>query len=212
MLGGNFARALPDQGRIEPAWRRMRLTVNVLTKLNRTALLPGEISYILPVIGRLEIDETAAGQQVLSMEDTSGCVHGNRGIRTPASPHLISEIRLLCELAKQVFEPHPKVRWDDYMTDYAEIRREIADTLPDNFHDYETRMWEPGGFQRDLPAKRREWQTDTGRANFVTPEALDEDLDMPDVGHDVLRLMTLRSNDQFNTSGSTAWRRHGKRC
>ncbi|WP_322965375.1 FdhF/YdeP family oxidoreductase [Sphingomonas fuzhouensis] len=200
MLGGNFARAIPDQGQMEPAWRRMRLTVNVLTKLNRTALLPGEISYILPVIGRLEIDETAAGQQALSMEDTSGCVHGNRGLRTPASPHLISEIRLLCELAKQVFEPNPKVRWDDYMTDYAAIRQEIAHTLPDNFHDYETRMWEPGGFQRDLPAKRREWQTDTGRANFVTPLALDEDLDMPDVGHDVLRLMTLRSNDQFNTT------------
>jgi len=48
--------------------------------------------------------------------------------------------------------------------------------------------------------KRREWHTDTGRANFVTPSGLDEDLDMPGVGHDVLRLMTLRSNDQFNTT------------
>jgi len=134
------------------------------------------------------------------MEDTSGCVHGNRGLRAPASPHLISEIRLLCELAGAVLPPNEKVRWADYMNDYAEIRKEIATTLPDNFHDYETRMWEPGGFQRDLPAKRREWHTDSGRAQFVTPEALDEDLDMPGVGHDVLRLMTLRSNDQFNTT------------
>jgi anaerobic selenocysteine-containing dehydrogenase len=86
------------------------------------------------------------------------------------------------------------------MTDYAEIRREISATLPDSFWDYERRMWEPGGFQRDLPVKRREWRTDTGRANFVTPGGLDEDADMPDVGHDVLRLMTLRSNDQFNTT------------
>ena len=31
-------------------------------------------------------------------------------------------------------------------------------------------------------------------------EGLDEDLDMPDVGHDSLRLMTLRCNDQFNTT------------
>ena len=200
MLGGNFVRAIPDHGLMEPAWRTLRLTVNVLTKLNRSALLPGEVSYILPVIGRLEKDETAAGQQVLSMEDTSGCVHGNRGLRAPASPHLISEIRLLCELAGAVLPPNEKVRWADYMNDYAEIRKEIATTLPDNFHDYETRMWEPGGFQRDLPAKRREWHTDSGRAQFVTPEALDEDLDMPGVGHDVLRLMTLRSNDQFNTT------------
>lgn len=200
MLGGNFVRAIPDHGQMEPAWRTLRLTVNVLTKLNRSALLPGEVSYILPVIGRLEKDETAAGQQVLSMEDTSGCVHGNRGLRAPASPHLISETRLLCELAKQVLPANVRVRWDDYMTDYAEIRKEIAATLPDDFHDYETRMWEPGGFQRDLPAKRREWHTASGRAQFVTPEALDEDLDMPGVGHDVLRLMTLRSNDQFNTT------------
>jgi molybdopterin-dependent oxidoreductase alpha subunit len=200
MLGGNFVRAIPDHGQMEPAWRRIRLTVNVITKLNRSALLPGEISYILPVIGRLEIDETAAGQQVLSMEDTSACVHGNRGLRTPASPHLIGEIRLLCELAKQVFKPNPRVLWDDYMTDYAEIRKEIGVTLPDSFWDYERRMWEPGGFQRDLPVKRREWRTDTGKANFVTPKSLDEDADMPEVGKDVFRLMTLRSNDQFNTT------------
>ena len=200
MLGGNFVRAIPDHGQMEPAWRKLRLTVNVITKLNRSALLPGEISYILPVIGRLEIDETAAGPQVLSIEDTSGCVHGSRGLRTPASPHLISEMRLICELAQRVLDPNPRMRWDAYMTDYAEIRREIGETLPDTFWDYEHRMWEPGGFQRPLPAKKREWHTDTGRANFVTPTALDEDLDMPAVGHDVLRLMTLRSNDQFNTT------------
>jgi molybdopterin-dependent oxidoreductase alpha subunit len=200
MLGGNFVRAIPDHGQMEPAWRNLRLTVNVITKLNRSALLPGEISYILPVISRLEIDETAAGPQVQSMEDTSGCIHGNRPLRKPASPHLISEMRLICELAKRVLDPNPRMRWDAYMNDYAEIRREIGKTLPDTFWDYERRMWEPGGFQRPLPAKKREWHTDTGRANFVTPSALEEDLDMPAVGHDVLRLMTLRSNDQFNTT------------
>ena len=200
MLGGNFVRAAPDHGQLEPAWRKLRLTVNVITKLNRSALLPGEISYILPVIGRLEIDETEAGPQVLSMEDTSGCVHGNRGLRTPASPHLISEMRLICEIAQRVLDPNPKMRWDDYRKDYAEVRAEIAHTLPDIFHDYETRMWEPGGFQRPLPAKHRDWHTDTGLANFVRPTAMDEDMDMPAPGHDVLRLMTLRSNDQFNTT------------
>jgi molybdopterin-dependent oxidoreductase alpha subunit len=200
MLGGNFVRAIPDHGRMEPAWRKLHLTVNVITKLNRSALLPGEISYILPVISRLEIDETAAGQQVLSMEDTSGCVHGNRGLKKPASPHLLSEIRLICELAQKVLDENPRVRWAHYMRDYAEIRKEIGTTLPDIFWDYERRMWEPGGFQRPLPAKKRQWQTDTGRANIITPSGLDEDMDMPDVGHDSLRLMTLRSNDQFNTT------------
>ncbi|URD36350.1 FdhF/YdeP family oxidoreductase [Methylobacterium tardum] len=200
MLGGNFARAIPDHGQMEPARRRQRLTVNVITKLNRTALLPGAISYILPVVSRLEIIETAKGQQVLSMEDTSACVHGNRGVRRPASPHLIGEIRLICELAQRVLDPNPRVRWDLYSDDYAEIRKEIGETLPASFWDYERRMWEPGGFQRDLPANRRDWHTESGRANFITPTGLDEDADMPGVGHDVLRLMTLRSNDQFNTT------------
>ncbi len=200
MLGGNFVRAIPDHGQMEPAWRKLRLTVNVITKLNRSALLPGEVSYILPVIGRLEIDETRTGQQALSMEDTSACVHGNRGLRRPASPHLISEIRLLCELAERVLPENPKVRWADYRDDYAEIRKEIGHTLPDSFWDYERRMWEPGGFRRHLPAEHREWKTETGKANFVTPTGLDEDADMPSAGHDVLRLMTLRSNDQFNTT------------
>ena len=200
MLGGNFVRAIPDHGRMEPAWRTLRLTVNVITKLNRSALLPGAVSYILPVIGRLEIDRTVNGPQVLSMEDTSACVHGNRGVRTPASPHLISEIRLICELAERTLEPNPRVRWAAYRDDYAEIRKEIGRTLPESFWDYERRMWEPGGFRRHLPAEHREWRTDTGRANFVTPGGLDEDADMPGVGHDVLRLMTLRSNDQFNTT------------
>jgi len=61
-------------------------------------------------------------------------------------------------------------------------------------------MWEPGGFQRPVPARKREWKTSNGRANFITPKGLDEDLDMPEAGHDTLRLITLRSNDQFNTT------------
>ena len=46
----------------------MRLTVNVATKLNRTALVHGEVSFLLPVIGRTEVDMQATGPQ--------GPVHG----------------------------------------------------------------------------------------------------------------------------------------
>lgn len=200
MLGGNFVRAIPDRDRMEPAWRRMRLTVNVATKLNRSHLVHGQISYILPVLGRIEIDEQATGPQDLSMEDSTGCIHGSRGVRTPASPHLLSEIRLVCEMAKATLDPNPKLTWDAWRDDYRLIRRSIAETYPEIFYDYDTRMWEPGGFQRPLPARHREWKTDTKRANFKVPKGLDEDLDMPDVGLDSLRLMTLRSNDQFNTT------------
>jgi molybdopterin-dependent oxidoreductase alpha subunit len=200
MLGGNFVRAIPDHGLMEPAWRRMRLTVSVATKLNRTHLLPGQIGYILPVLGRIEIDEQGSGPQSISMEDSTGCIHGSRGVRAPASPHLISEVRLVAELAKATLPPNDKTPWDDWTNDYALIRRSIAETYPEIFHDYERRMWEPGGFRRPTPARQRVWKTKTGKANFVTPEALDEDPDMPGCGPDTLRLITLRSNDQFNTT------------
>ncbi len=200
MLGGNFVRAIPDRGRMEPAWRRIRLTVNIATKLNRSHLLPGEVSYILPVLGRIEIDEQASGQQSTSMEDSTGCIHGSRGVRKPASPHLISEVRLVAELAKASLPKNEKTLWNRWTDDYALIRESISETYPEIFFDYEKRMWEPGGFQRPLPARHRQWKTPTGKANFVTPEVLEEDPDMPGCGRDTLRLITLRSNDQFNTT------------
>jgi len=200
MLGGNFVRAIPDHGQMEPAWRRMRLTVNVATKLNRSHLVHGEISYVLPVIGRIEIDKQPGGEQSTSMEDSTACIHGSKGVRAPASKHLISEVRLVAEIAKATLDPNPRVTWDAWADDYSRIRASIAETYPEIFHDYERRMWKPGGFHRPLPARERVWKTKNGKANIVTPRGLDEDLDMPEVGHDVLRLITLRSNDQFNTT------------
>jgi molybdopterin-dependent oxidoreductase alpha subunit len=200
MLGGNFVRAIPDSGVMEPAWRKLRLTVNVATKLNRSHLVHGEVSYILPVLGRIEIDQQESGPQAVSMEDSTGCIHGSRGVRAPASPHLISEVRLVCELARATLDDNPRLTWDRWSGDYSSIRQSIGETYPEIFHDYERRMWQPGGFQRPLPARHREWKTDTGRANFITPVGLDEDPDMPGRFPDSLRLMTLRSNDQFNTT------------
>ncbi|WP_158745614.1 FdhF/YdeP family oxidoreductase [Acidisphaera sp. L21] len=200
MLGGNFVRAIPDRDRMEPAWRRMRLTVNVATKLNRSHLVHGEISYILPVKGRIEVDQQATGPQATSMEDSSACIHGSRGVRAPASKHLISEIDFITRLAKVALQPNPHVPWRVWNDDYSTIRKSIAETYPETFHDYETRMWEPGGFHRDLPARKRVWKTKTGKANFIVPKQLEEDTDAPEMGLDVLRLITLRSNDQFNTT------------
>jgi anaerobic selenocysteine-containing dehydrogenase len=185
---------------MEPAWRRMRLTVNVATKLNRSHLVHGEISYVLPVIGRIEVDRQASGPQAVSMEDSLACIHGSRGVRAPASRHLISEVRLVAEIAKATLAPKPTLPWDDWVADYSRVRAAIGETYPETFFDYDRRMWQPGGFHRSLPARDRVWKTKTGKANFVTPRGLDEDADMPESGHDVLRMMTLRSNDQFNTT------------
>jgi anaerobic selenocysteine-containing dehydrogenase len=42
--------------------------------------------------------------------------------------------------------------------------------------------------------------TTSGKANFISPRSLSEDPDLPRARAGVLTLMTLRSNDQFNTT------------
>ena len=57
-LGGNFLRAVPDTGQIEPAWQRLALNVQVATKLNHSHLLPGEQAWLLPCLGRIAVSYT----------------------------------------------------------------------------------------------------------------------------------------------------------
>jgi molybdopterin-dependent oxidoreductase alpha subunit len=199
-LGGNFVRAVPDTRRIEPAWRRLRLTVNIATKLNRSHLIHGKVSYLLPCLGRLEIDRQGGVEQAVATEDSTGCMHGSRGFVEPASPLLRSEPAIVAGIAKALLPPNPRVEWDRWVGDYSLIRDAIAKTLPEIFHDFNARMFTPGGFHRPLPARHRQWKTKTGKANFVKPSCLDADPDMQPERGQILRLMTIRSNDQFNTT------------
>jgi molybdopterin-dependent oxidoreductase alpha subunit len=199
-LGGNLVRSLPDHYSLLPAWRKLRLTVQIETKFNRSCLVHGEASYVLPCLGRIEIDEQASGPQVVSMEDSTACIHGSRGQVKPASRHLRSEPWIIAELAKAALPPNPRVDWDGWVADYSRIRDAIATTYPEDFHDLNRRMWEPGGFHRPLAARHREWKTKTGKANFVTPEALSGNVDIDPERRDVLQLATFRSQGQFNTT------------
>jgi molybdopterin-dependent oxidoreductase alpha subunit len=198
-LGGNFIRAVPEREAMEAAWSKLRLSVQIATKLNRSHVVHGEIAYILPCIGRIERDTQATGNQAVSIEDSTACIHGSRGARAPASKHLLSEPRIVGSIAKACTPENPNVPWDAWADNYALVRAEIGEIYPD-FKDMETRMWEPGGFRRDLPATRREWHTETGKARIMTPKGLNEDRDAIEDQSQVLRMMTLRSNDQFNTT------------
>jgi molybdopterin-dependent oxidoreductase alpha subunit len=199
-LGGNFVRAIPERGRMEPAWRGLRLTVQVATKLNRSHLIHGEIAFLLPCLGRIELDRQASGPQAVTVEDSTSCIHGSLGMQPPASPHLLAEPAIIAALAKAILPPNPKLDWDAWVADYGRVREAIAETYPEDFHDFNARMWQPGGFHRSLAARRREWKTKTGKANFIVPAGLETDPDATPADQDVLRLITLRSNDQFNTT------------
>jgi molybdopterin-dependent oxidoreductase alpha subunit len=198
-LGGNLLRAVPDGERVEQGWRQARLSVQIATKLNRSHVVHGEVAYLLPCLGRIEIDRQGGVEQAVSMEDSTGCMHGSRGAAEPASEQLLSEPAIVAGIAKAL-GLRGTVPWDDWVADYAKVRAAIAQTYPDIFEDFETRMWQPGGFHRPLPACQREWKTPNGKANFICPPSLAEDDDMTARGPDVIRLTTLRSFDQFNTT------------
>src|SRR5690348_3507347 len=199
-LGGNLARSLPDHAQLVPAWRRLRLTVQILTKLNRSCLVHGEKSYILPCLGRIEIDQQASGPQAVSVEDSTACIHGSVGYATPASKHLRSEPWIVAALAKATMPPNPKIDWDGWIADYARVRDAIEKTYPKMFKDFNARMFQPGGFHRPLAARHREWKTETKKANFITPKNLTDNIDTDPTSGDVFQLTTIRSQGQFNTT------------
>ena len=197
-LGGNFAVAAPDPIRTFEALRKLDLTVHVATKLNRTHLLPGVQSLILPCLGRTEIDQQAAGRQSVTVEDSMSMVHASRGLNPPASPELKSEVAIVAGIARAVFGPADSVDWDGLTADYDAIRDLIAAVLPDLFSDYNVRIRTPGGFRLPVASSDRIWLTATGKANFLIHRVEDGDVRRGDP--DVLLLTTLRSHDQYNTT------------
>ena len=197
-LGGNFLRAVPDQPRVEAAWPSMRLTVQIATKLNRSHLVNGQTAYLLPCLGRTELDLQAGGEQVVTVEDTFSCIHGSRGQAKPASEHLRSEVAIVCGMAKATLPSNPNLHWDEWTADYAKVRLLIEQTYPEMFHDFEARMFTPGGFHKGNSARERIWKTESGKAEFTTPQRLSAMGVKDAVGR--YRLITLRSNDQFNTT------------
>ena len=199
-LGGNFIRAVPETALLEHAWQDLDLTVQIATKLNRSHLIHGKTAYLLPCRGRIELDVQQGRPQSVTTEDSTGYMHPSLGMAEPASPHLLSEPAIVAALAKATLPPSSRLDWDGWAGDYALIREEIAAVLPEIFHDFNTRRRVPGGFRRPVAAAHRQWKTANGKANFIAPKSLTEDPDTPETGRDVLRLMTLRSDDQFNTT------------
>ncbi len=195
-LGGNLAVAMPDPGQCYPAMRQLDLAVHVATKLNRSHLLVGKESIILPCLGRTEQDMQAFGPQMVTVEDSMSMVHASRGKLPPVSRDLRSEPSIVAGMAAATL-PRSKVAWMDLVEDYDRIRDMIEAVFPD-FKDYNQRIRKPGGFRLPLPATERVWKTASGKAEFIPFSGLNED---PEVSNgNVLRLTTIRSHDQYNTT------------
>ncbi len=202
-LGGNLARSVPDPIQMDAAWPRLRLTVHIATKPNRSHLLPGKVAFILPCLGRTDEDVQQTGPQAVAIEDSLSHVYGSLGQAEPPSAHLRSELAIVAGMAKATLPENPAVRWEEWTANYDQVRELIAQTYPDQFHDFNDRLFVPGGFYRGNAARERRWRTDSGKAVFTTPETLSAlGMDAGPTGDDPQRLtlITLRSNDQFNTT------------
>jgi molybdopterin-dependent oxidoreductase alpha subunit len=196
-LGGNFLRAIPDIPRVEAAWRDQALTVQIATKLNRSHLINGKTAYLLPCLSRIERDEQASGPQTVSVEDATSYIHASFGDRKPASDNLRSEPAIVAGIAQATLPPNPRVDWAAWTADYAKVRDAIEATYPQWFEGYNARV--AGGFYRGNKARERDFSDVAGgKASFVTPTALSATGFAETPG--IYRLMTLRSNDQFNTT------------
>jgi len=199
-LGGNFARATPDSPLISKALSGQHLTVHIATKLNHSHLVPGRESFILPCLGRTEIDLNSRGvAQIVTVEDSMSMVHGSGGINAPASAHLRSEVAIIAGMAQATLGANP-VDWLELADDYDLIRNHIARVLPD-FYDFNERVRVPRGFHLRNSARELEWNTAKGKATFWTgalPETVEHQQARGMPGRYVLQ--TFRSHDQYNTT------------
>jgi molybdopterin-dependent oxidoreductase alpha subunit len=191
-LGGNFLSATPDTEVVARALESCALTASVSTKLNRTHLHAGKIALILPCLGRTEIDAQAGGAQFVTVEDSMSIVHRSQGVLPPASEQLRSEPAIVAGLGKALIgEVAP---WDELAADYDRIRDRIEACVP-GFADFNARVKDGPGFQLPNAARDRSFGALGGRARFTVSEL--PDLSLPP-GR--LRMMTIRSHDQYNTT------------
>ena len=214
-MGGNFLSAAPDTHIVFDALKRCRLTVQVITKLNRTAIATGETSLILPCLGRSEIDRSRnadilvrtndAGphadkdvrvpvEQFVTTESTMLNVQMSKGIFEPASEHLRSEPWIVARLAKATLGERSTVDWDKMVADYDNIRDSISRVVA-GCEDYNARVRVPGGFYLPNSPHDGKFGTDNAKAKFRT-----EPLEKITLGEGQLILTTIRSHNQFNTT------------
>ncbi|MFB7421660.1 FdhF/YdeP family oxidoreductase [Streptomyces hydrogenans] len=192
-MGGNFALAAPDTPVTYEALRNCDLTVQVSTKLNRSHVVHGRRALILPCLGRTEKDHQRRGEQATSVEDSMSMVHLSRGMKKPASPHLLSEPAIVAGIARAAL-PESGTPWAWYVEDYDRIRDTMARVL-DGFEDFNRRVRLPLGFRIKQPARELVFLTPSGKAEFSAAPLPDV---VPEPG--TLALGTMRSHDQWNTT------------
>lgn len=195
-MGGNFALANSETEALEAGMQRAKLTVHISTKPNRSHVVHGQTSLILPTLGRTDRDDKhPGGPQFLSVEDSMSVIHSTQGRLKPVSEHLLSEPVIVARMATAILGEDHVVDWKAMADDYDVIRDHISRVLP-GFEDFNKRVRGRNGFVLPNPPRdTRSFATDIGKGRFTVSPF--EALHAP-AGH--LILQTMRSHDQYNTT------------
>jgi anaerobic selenocysteine-containing dehydrogenase len=171
------------------------LTVQISTKLNRSHVVGGRTALILPVLGRTERDRTNGRDQRITVEDSMSAIHASRGPLPPASPHLRSEVDVVCGMAEATVRGVGRIPWADFRADYRLVREAIGRVVP-GCAAYAEKVDRPGGFVLPHPPRdTRTFPTKAGLGLFTVSPT-----DVLHVPEGRLLLQSLRSHDQFNTT------------
>ncbi|MDP9995246.1 molybdopterin-dependent oxidoreductase alpha subunit [Variovorax boronicumulans] len=196
-LGGNLAVAIGDPVQTHAALRRLDLAVHVATKPNRSHLLVGRQTFLLPCLGRTELDLQAGGVQCVTVEDSMSMVHASTGRLPPPSATVRSEPAIVAGIAKAVLGDRYRIDWEAMAAQYDHIR-DLMEQVLTGFGEYNLRIRRPGGFRLPIGPADRIWHTPSGRAEFlVIPGTCD---DPRRESAQALTLTTIRSHDQYNTT------------
>ncbi|PWL28652.1 FdhF/YdeP family oxidoreductase [uncultured Roseivirga sp.] len=192
-MGGNFLSATPDTDFTAKALQNCNLTVHVSTKLNRSHVVHGKKALILPCLGRTDKDIQNGQEQFVSCENSMGVVQSSQGVLSPPSKHLLSEVRIVAELAKATLK-NSKIDWEGLASNYDNIRAAIEKVIP-GFEQYNEKVRKPGGFYLPNGAREGKFNTTSGKAEFTV-------IDLPkhELAEDEFVMMTIRSHDQYNTT------------
>lgn len=195
-MGGNFLSATPDTLFTAQAMRKLKLSVHVSTKLNRSHLVHGEEALILPTLSRSDKDVVNGEEQFISCENSMGVVQMSKGMLKPVSEHLMNENQIVCNLAKATLGNRSVVDWDKYAQSYDAVRDAIAKVIS-GCEDYNQKVRLPGGFY--LPNAAREGKFITEKNGSVVPFNI-APLPKHELAADEYHMATIRSHDQFNTT------------
>jgi len=187
LLGGNLFGSNPDRTWAGAALRNIPFTVSLTTKLNEGHVHGrGRTSVILPVLARDEEPEPTTQESMFNFVRLSD--GGTPAVRG----ELRSEVDVLASIAARVL-PEGRFDWASLRSHEA-LRQEIARVVP-GYAD----AAEIGTTRREFVVRGRvlhepRFATADGRAHFVVPA-------LPDLGvsPEQFRLMTVRSEGQFNT-------------